>query len=126
MLQYLIPNIVAIFLVVLGLSYLLQSKRWINFTRSALEKPERLFPTAMVMLVAGATIALAYDNWYGTWPLFVTLLGWLLAIKGTLLLLFPNLYTTFSRIGDNYMRWHLRIGGLIILVLGALLWWHIH
>ena len=124
--HYIIPNVVAVFLIVIGLSYLFQAGRWIAFTRYVLEQPERLFPTAMVMLTAGTTIALAYDSWHGTWPLFVTLLGWLLAIKGALILLFPGIAQTFSRVSDAYMRWHLRIGGLILVVLGALLWRHLH
>lgn len=124
--QFIIPNVVALLLVVVGLSYLLQTERWIRLTRHILEQPERLFLTAMAMLAAGATIALAYDNWYGTWPLFVTLLGWLLAIKGAMILLFPGLYTFFNRVSDNYMRWHLRIGGLVVVVLGGLLWRHLH
>jgi uncharacterized protein YjeT (DUF2065 family) len=124
--QYIIPNVVAILLVVLGLSYLIQSRRWISLTRYILDQPERLYPIAIVLLAAGSTIALAYDNWYGTWPLFVTLLGWLMAAKGALILLFPGLFQKFNRVPDNYLTWHLRLGGLVVIVLGGLLWRHVH
>ncbi|HMB60179.1 MAG TPA: hypothetical protein VKN35_09735 [Xanthomonadales bacterium] len=124
--QYIIPNVVAWILMIAGLSYLLQSARWISLTRYTLEQPERLYPTAIVMVAAGISIALSYDNYYGTWPLFVTLLGWLLAGEGALILLFPGLLQLFNRVSDSYLRWHLRIGGLIALVLGALLWRHVH
>jgi len=123
--QYIIPNVVAILLLVLGLSYLVQSKRWISLMRYTLDQPERLYPIAIMLLGAGATIALAYDNWYGTWPLFVTLLGWLMAAKGALILVFPGLFQKFNRVPDSYLSWHLRLGGLVLILLGGLLWRHV-
>ena len=123
--HFLIPTVVAVVLMVLGLSYLLQGSRWITLARSIMAEPERFFPAAVVMLAAGQGIAWGYDNWTGTWPLFVTLVGWLVSIEGALILLFPGFIRAFQRLSDPFLRWYLRIGGVILLVLGALLWRYI-
>ena len=109
-------------LVLLGLSYLLQTGRWINLVRRIMAAPERFFPGAVVMVAAGITVGYGYDNWDGTWPIFVTLLGWLLALKGAVFLLLPGMIMKFDRFSDGFMRIYLRLGGVFLAVLGGLLW----
>ena len=120
----LIPVVVAVTLVVLGLSYALQTTRWIAFTRHITAQPEGFFPIAVIMMVAGTGIAAGYDNWSGTWPIFVTLLGWLLALEGALILLFPKLIEKLRGLPDGFLRWYLRAGGAVLVLLGALLALH--
>ena len=118
----LIPVIVAGMLAVLGLSYLLQTDRWLRVTRRFTKQPERFFPGAVAMTVAGLVIGYGYDNWSGTWPLFVTLLGWLLALEGAVILLLPGLIQKFQRLPDPFLRIYLRGGGVLLVLLGSLLW----
>jgi hypothetical protein len=118
----LIPILVAATLLVLGLSYLLQTERWLGLTRRFAARPEDFFPAAVVMVAAGVTIAYGYDRWTGTWPLFVTLLGWLLALEGAVILLLPGLIQRFQRLPDPFLRVYLRCGGILLVVLGGLLW----
>ena len=77
-----IPVIVALTLIILGMSYLLQTERWLQLTRRIGAKPETFFPAAIVMVAAGSAIGIGYNNWNGTWPIFVTALGYLLALEG--------------------------------------------
>jgi hypothetical protein len=118
----LIPVIIAVMLVVLGLSYLLQTERWLRVTRRFTKQPERFFPAAVAMTAAGLVIGYGYNNWSGTWPLFVTLLGWLLALEGAVILLLPGLIKKFQRLSDPFLRIYLRGGGALLVLLGGLLW----
>ncbi|MEJ8566960.1 hypothetical protein [Elongatibacter sediminis] len=121
----LIPTVVAVVLVVLGLSYLLNAPGWLRLLRSWAAHPERLFPTGLVMLAAGVVIGPGYDNWYGTWPVFVTVLGWLIALEGAFLLLAPALVRQLvSRLSDRFLMLYTRCGGAVLAVLGGLLAWH--
>jgi len=117
----LVPVLVALTLAVLGLSYLLQTDRWLAFTRSAMDAPQHFFPAALVMVATGAAIGCGYDNWNGTWTIFVTLLGWLLALEGAVLLVAPGLIQKFRFLSDRFLRLYLRFGGLVLIVLGGLL-----
>ncbi len=116
------PVLVATTLVILGLSYLLQTERWLGLTRRIMARPEDYFPAALVMLAAGITVGQGYNQWSGTWPLFVTLLGWLLALEGAVILLLPALICKFQRLSDRFLRVYLRLGGALLVTLGSLLW----
>jgi len=118
----LIPIVLTGMLLVLGLSYLLQTRRWILLTRHILAKPERLFPFAILLLLTGITIGAGYDNWVGTWPIFITALGWLIAIEAAAILIFPGLIQKLQNCSDQFLNIYIRSGGVIVLILGILLW----
>jgi hypothetical protein len=118
----LIPIVIAVMLVVLGLSYLLQTDRWLVLTRRFTKQPERFFPAAMAMIAGGVAVGIGYNDWSGTWPLFVTLLGWLLALEGAVILLLPGMIRKFQKLSDPFLRIYLRGGGALLVVLGGLLW----
>lgn len=115
------PAILAIALLVLGASFLLQSGRWLVLVRQILEKPEQFFLGAIVELLIGLLLALSYNRWDTTWPAFTTIFGWLMALEGTLFLVAPSFFVRFNRLGDGFIRNYLKIGGAILLLLGALL-----
>jgi threonine/homoserine/homoserine lactone efflux protein len=50
------------------------------------------------------------------------LLGWLLALQGAVILVLPGLVQKFQRLSDKFLRIYLRAGGVLLLVLGVLLW----
>jgi uncharacterized protein YjeT (DUF2065 family) len=118
----LIPLDVAAVLFVLGLSYLLQTDLWIKFMRRSTANPELLFPLAMVLIAAGVIVGYGYNNWNGTWPIFVTALGWLMALKGAVILLLPKLIQRYERLSDKFFRIYLRFGGALLMVLAVLLY----
>ena len=115
------PAIVAVGLIVLGASSLLQARRWLVVLRGIFAKPESYFLGAMVEMVAGLVLALSYNRWDGTWPTFTTILGWLMAIEGAAFLLAPRLFQGFSRLSDGFVLKFLRFGGIAVVILGVLL-----
>jgi hypothetical protein len=118
----LIPLVVALSLMTIGSSYLLHTARWISLVRRLSADPGALFPGAMVMVAAGVTIGHGYDDWSGTWHIFVTLLGWLLAVQGAGILLLPAAVLKVQHLSDRFLRYYLRYGGLLLVLLGILLW----
>lgn len=115
------PTIVAVGLIVLGSSSALQASRWLIVLRDLFARPERYFKAAIVEMVAGLVLALSYHRWDGTWPLFTTILGWLMAIEGAAFLLAPRLFQSFGRCSDGFILKYLRFGGIAVVILGALL-----
>jgi hypothetical protein len=115
------PAILAIALLVLGASFLLQSGPWLSLVRHIFAKPEQFFWVAIIELLAGLLLAMSYNRWDTTWPTFTTLFGWLMALEGSLFLVAPSVFVRFNRLGDDFIRNYLKIGGAILLLLGALL-----
>ena len=120
----LIPALVASVLLVLGVSYLLQAPRWLRLLRGLAEQPERLFPLAIAMLAAGVAIGFGFNLWHGTWAIFITVLGWLLALEGAVLLLAPSLVRRLLSLPEGFLLAYTRAGGALLAVLGVLLGRH--
>jgi hypothetical protein len=80
-----------------------------------------LLVLGMASVVAGAAIILLHNVWRkGLWPLIVTLCGWLLLLRGVLILFLPSDVITgligTLRIGDFYYAY-----ASVPLIIGAYL-----
>jgi len=109
---------------VLGLSYLLQPGQWIQFLSELANKPHRSLPLALAMLTAGTLSGFAYNDWTATWPIFISAFSWLLALEGAILLVYPASLRRLQKIPDSFLKWYLRSGGILLIILGALLYRH--
>ncbi len=112
---------IAWFLLVLGFSYLLQAPRWIRISRKMMQEPEQAFPTMIILLLVGFFLVQIHNIWVMDWPVVVTVLGWLLVLKASWLLLFPQTLQKFSSWSDATMISMTRISGVVIVVLATLL-----
>lgn len=115
--------IFAIALTALGLSYLLRARAWAMLYVECDMHPGRFIPTGLLMLTAGLYLAITFNDWSATWPIFISAFGWLMVIEGALLTLKPSLAGGFSRLlGSSLVRF-IRLGGILIVGLGCLLVW---
>ena len=119
-----IEAIFCIVMPVLGLSYLFQSRQWIRFFRGLTRRPHRSLPIALAMLLAGSFSGLAYHNWTATWPIFISAFSWLLALEGAIILVYPAALARLQDITDRFLLLYLRAGGILFIILGAMLFRH--
>ncbi len=119
-----IEAIFCIVMPVLGLSYLLQPKQWIQFLSELAQHPQRSLPFALVMLTAGTFSGFAYNDWTATWPIFISAFSWLLALEGALILVYPTALARLQKIPDRVLNWYLRSGGIGFIILGVMLYRH--
>jgi len=113
-----------IVLPILGLSYLFQPGQWIQFLSELAHKPHRCLPLALGMLTVGSFSGVFYNDWTTTWPIFISVFSWLLALEGAILLVYPASLTQLQKIPDQFLNWYLRSGGVLLIILGALLCRH--
>jgi hypothetical protein len=112
--------------VVVGLSHLLQRQAWADVFASLhrLGKPGA-FANGGLSLVPGAAFVVVHPVWTGP-AIVLTLLGWLLVLKGALCLLAPRLaLQSMGKAGAGKGR-GFAMGGLMLLavagVMGYILW----
>jgi predicted lysophospholipase L1 biosynthesis ABC-type transport system permease subunit len=81
-----------------------------------------IYLAGMLALVAGLAIVNAHNRWVADWPVIITILGWLSIIGGVIRLLFP---AQVQRLGVGLISnpHGVIVGGIIVLVLGAILSW---
>lgn len=108
------------FMLILGLSYILQAENWIRLAGTLEDKTFRFYPLSLVILVMGLVIVHTQNVWTFQWQVAVTLLGWLLVIKNTIYLLFTSWIDKFV-LSTRSLRLWLRISGAIFSLVGAIL-----
>lgn len=119
----LIASVFSITLTALGLSYLVQTERWTALYNDLSRQPSTFVPVGMLLLATGMFIAIAFDDWSSTWPIFITAFGWLMAVEGALLIICPGVVGAFPRVLGKRLKVFMRLGGLLVLGLGLNLVW---
>ncbi len=79
-----------------------------------------IFLTGFLALLAGVAIVNAHNLWVPDWRVIVTILGWLLVLRGIMLLVFP---LTVQMFGDRIAASQAGVvaGAALTFVLGAIL-----
>ena len=114
----LLPAIVSLGLLITGLSYLLQTRRWVAAIRPILAEPERFYFGALVLLAAGIAIGLGHNDWTQAPDIFITAFGWLMALEAAVFLLATPVFRAFNRLSDRFLANYIRMGGVIFTLLG--------
>jgi hypothetical protein len=78
-----------------------------------------LWLTGLITFVMGAVIVALYNVWSADWRVLVTILGWLTAIKGAVIMLLPSsMMLVYRRFLSDHL---LMYSGFYALILGGLL-----
>jgi hypothetical protein len=103
----------------IGASCLASPKEWTDFYQSVADKPFSGIPFALYSIPAGLVILSFHNNWSLGFPLFITIAGWSLTLKGVLFLLFPGLLQKFMPEPKQLKRWVMGLGGSIMVLSAA-------
>ena len=126
--ELLIERVIAVGLLVIGLSHSLQAKLWADLLEEC--RRNRFLPLYLgwLYLQLGTVIAFGHNVWAWDLVVVVTLLGWAWTLKGILYLLWPNLLTRVIKkkmaAGQNHTRKFALVGGFMAII-GALLVWRV-
>lgn len=83
-------RIIGIFYLLAGVSFLLNKSFYNDIMKKAKKDIGFLFVMSSLSLVTGLLVIINHNIWVKEWYVLVTLLGWLLAVKGSVFLLFPD------------------------------------
>src|SRR5260370_34171944 len=85
-----LARLIGLFAILLSLSEFLHKQATVETAAALVRDRPLLFILAMLGLLAGLAMVLAHNVWSGgALPIVVTLFGWILLIRGTILLLLP-------------------------------------
>jgi uncharacterized membrane protein len=103
---------------VIGLLH--EGESYSNLMKEFIGSRALIFITGVLALVAGIAIVNAHNLWVPDWRVIVTVLGWLLVVRGVINLVFPVWAQT---LGDRMVASHAGsvAGAAITFVLGAIL-----
>lgn len=120
-----ITNVFAMAILITGLSLLAQAPRWALLLKEAVVAPHRLFPLALFLLMIGLWVVTFHNLWAIEWRLVITLVGWLLVAKASVLLIAPELLSPLlAPPGVGVRSWIRGLGAGLALCGGVLYFFH--
>ncbi len=98
-------------LVVLAIGLVAYQESWRTMAKEFIASRPLVFLTGLLTLLAGLAIVNTHNVWQGTWPVVITLFGWLAIIGGAARMLFPQTVMGLgNRMLDN--KTYLTVGGI--------------
>ena len=114
----LITKALGIYMLVAGISLLLNKDNFNHMVKELMKEEGALFGLGIFTVILGAFLVAAHNVWELGWPLVITLLAWIVLLKGSLIFVFPKQMNTFFK---NYMKKvPLELSGVIALVIGIM------
>ena len=104
----------------MAVGLMLQGEGYSSLLREFIGSRSLIFITGILALVAGLAIVNTHNLWVRDWRVLVTVLGWLLVIRGITLLVFPGIVQT---LGDRVLasQGGIIAGASFAIVIGAIL-----
>ena len=116
-----VTTVISSMLLILGLSYFFQSGQWVRLAKDAIDNPYRYFPMVLFILILGLTVIGTHNRWVFGWPVVITLMGWIMTVKGIVFLVFPQVMKRFAGWSEELMGAYIRISGTIMALIGGVL-----
>ena len=116
-----IAKVTSLFILVLGVSYLIQARMWAEIGGEIAQQPHRGLLGALGTLVFGLVIVTGHNVWGFGWPVIITILGWSMMIKTAIYLMYPQWAKAFASWPKDALTKWTRASGIWVTILGAVL-----
>jgi len=114
---------VALSLLAVGLSHMLQPGRWVQLFDDFLRRPYAGLIIGTLTLPLGLFVVLTHNVWVPGWPVVVTVCGWGWTMKALIYMVRPRVTDVIGRTRMCNSR-TLVVAGAMCTVLGIALTWH--
>jgi hypothetical protein len=117
-----LARMLGLFFLVMGVGIVVGMQGYRDMAEEFLKSRALIYVAGLLAFLPGLAIVLTHNLWVGDWRVIITIFGWLGLIGGAFRLLFPmQVRIIGSAMLQNGQA--LRIGGLAVVVLGAVLTW---
>lgn len=106
------------FLLVFGLSFLINASFWIDAFRRMASDTQQVFTLLMLLLICGVLMVRGHNLWVPDWRVLVTIVGWAILLKSITLIMAPGILRIYADWSETTMSTWLRIGSVLWIVAG--------
>ena len=120
-LTYFLAQLMGVFCIIVGLFVLLRRRVFVEVVHDVERNQPLIVALGLLSIVLGLLVTMVHNFWYGgLLPLLVTLIGWVMLVRGVLAVFVPQRYVL------RFLQWAKveRLSwlyGAIILILGLYL-----
>jgi uncharacterized protein YjeT (DUF2065 family) len=118
-----IARLIGPIFVIVGIGLLLNGDRYRAVIDEVMSSHTLLYVFGAIALTGGLAIVLTHNVWVWDWPVIITIVGWLMIVRGSFRIIFPQQVEDLAR--KMVAGWSniLLISGLLVITLGAFLCW---
>lgn len=116
-------QIIGFYLIFMCLAMILQPQRFKKTMTDLMSHPASIFICSTMNILFGLFILVPHNMWVAGWPLLITLIGWLVLLKGIAGFMFPEKYINMaknliSKTGYQIWAWVWLLIGLYLVWMG--------
>ena len=100
---------------------LVHQQRCKKIAADFLAHPVLICMSSSMYLIIGLLIVIEHNVWMGAWPVVVTLIGWIILLKGLMRLFFPEAFVKIMK--DMLARAPYLVNSWVRLLVGLYLIW---
>lgn len=115
-----LAQVMGLFLVVYCAAILININNMTSVISGLFHNAAMQFIVGMILLIVGSLLVVSHNIWESSWVVLVTILSWIVFLKGVLYIAFPKMLHKMSKPFLNNHAW-IYIGASINLVVGLYL-----
>lgn len=115
-----IEQVALYYFLVMGLSFLIHEKRWVNIIGNIVKTEESLMSCGMMELLLGLLAVSFHNIWTSTHTVIVTLIAWGLVLEACLILIVPKFYKKVAKY--FYNKPMITFLGILMIVISAIIY----
>lgn len=114
-----LAKVLGLFGVISTIAIIFTYKEHLRLERESAENPASLYVSGYIFLLIGILIVVSHNIWSSDWRLIITILGWMILLKGSLRIISPeSVKTLINKKRDNFKY---IIPEIIILIISSYL-----
>ncbi|MBU0578031.1 hypothetical protein KJ742_04575 [Patescibacteria group bacterium] len=114
-----LAKLIGLIYLVLGVGLAVNPKYYHKMFNDLLNDTPLMYLSGILAFIGGLLLVIFHNVWVESWAIVITVFGWLLLIKGALLIMFPSTMKKISRSlfqsSDPFL-----VDSLIIIILGLI------
>lgn len=115
-----LARVIGLSLSILSLALLINAKHITSVITMLFQNDALQFILGILILIIGSLLVVSHNIWKSSWVVIITILSWLILIKGSIYLIFPGWVPAILQ-HYSYSTCAVFIGGIIDLLIGLYL-----
>ena len=112
----LLARLMGPYIILIGVSLIFNQKIFLQIMEDFPKNPSLVFITGLLTFVAGLATVLFHNIWVWDWRIIITIFGWLVLIKGLLLVVLPGSVGKTTKIYAGNPKLVMIPWGIMILI----------
>lgn len=91
-----LARVIGIYMVIVSSGFLINLKELTDHVQNMINNPELMFITGFFTLIIGILLVVSHNIWQLNWRLIITIIAWLVLLKGASLVFYPRFLDALS------------------------------